>query len=101
MHEAVVRLISDLESLFARSNDREALAIAGHLLLMAFIGRASVVDEKFLPSGEVLPVLREARTALAEIKCEGPALNIRTDLERELERVISTLLGIEGPRSGG
>ena len=101
MHETVVRLISDLESLFARNKDKEALTIAGHQLLMAFIGRASVVGERFLPSEEVLPVLREARTALAEIKCEGPALNIRTVLARELERVISTLLGIEGPRSGG
>ena len=94
MHEAVVRLVSDLESLFTSNKDREAQTIAGHRLLMAFIGRAAVADERFLPSEEILPVLRDARTALAEFKCEGPAHYIRIDLSRELERAFSAVLAV-------
>jgi hypothetical protein len=91
MHEAASRFVGDLESEFARNTDREVLAAVGHRLLMAFIGRAGVADGRFVPADQVLPVLREARTALANTKCDGPALYVRSDLLRELERAINSM----------
>jgi hypothetical protein len=58
---------------------------------MAFVGRVAVSEERFVPTETVLPVLREARSAIAGIQSEGTALYVRNEILGELERTISFL----------
>ena len=48
----------------------------------------------------MLPVLREARSAIASIRCEGTALYVRNEIFSELERTISDLDEQAGRGSG-
>src|SRR5262245_4533048 len=97
MHEPIMRLVRDVEAEFAKDVDHEAVSAATHRSLMAFIGRVGVVDGKFKPIEQVLPLLREARAALMQIKCGAAALHVRSELLRELETTTSALMPVQLP----
>jgi hypothetical protein len=64
---------------------------------MAFLGRVAVNEGRFVSPDIVLPVLRETRSAIASIRCEGTALYVRNEILSELERTISTLMPLGKP----
>ena len=97
MHEAVALLINGLTSAFAGENDRDSMTAIARVSFMAFVGRVAVNEGGFETSDIVLPVLREARSAIASIRCEGTALNVRNEILSELERTISTLMPVGKP----
>lgn len=91
MHEAVARLVDGLTSAFAGEGDRAEMTASARRSFMAFVGRVAVSKERFVSPEMVLPVLREARSAIAGIQAEGPALYVRNEILSELERTIWSL----------